>query len=72
VKVNIVLHGSPFIITVELPKETDFVSWCKFIRSDGGIFSNELHIPYDKILGMGLPDKIMMQGPNAPTSETKQ
>jgi hypothetical protein len=72
VKVNIVLHGSPFILTVELPKEADFVAWCKHVKADGGIFSNELHIPYDKILGMGMPDKIQVNTPNAPTTETTQ
>jgi hypothetical protein len=73
-EVIVLIFGSPFYITVKLPEGVSFIGWCKNVKADGGIFANELHIPYDKIAGMGLPGQFKQpEGiQNAPTSETKQ
>lgn len=72
-KVNILILGSPFFVTVILPEGVSFIGWCKNIKADGGVFSDQLHIPYDKIIAMGQPEEFQMVQPaNAPTVETKQ
>ena len=70
-KVSIFLIGSPLVVQLELPNEQNFLLWTKVVRADGGIFSDQLHIPYDKIIGMGLADAAPMAFV-APGTETKQ
>ena len=73
-KIHIVLLGSPVAVQVELPEGANFVSWCKNIKADGGIFADQLHVPYDKIIGVGvMPEgQIPTSFVNAPTTDTKQ
>lgn len=73
-KVHIILSGTPIAIVVELPEGVNFIGWCKNIKSDGGIFADQIHIPYDKIIGMGVIGEqgLPEQFQNAPGTETKQ
>lgn len=77
-KIQIILVGAPFMITTELPTDTNFVAWCKYIKADGAIFSDQMHIPYDKIIGVGIVDEsgavpaFIVPGATAPGTETKQ
>lgn len=69
-KVHIFVLGSPVIVNVELPDGTSFVNWCKMIRADSGIFSDQLHLPYDKIIGIGVGDTV--KNFVSPGTDTKQ
>lgn len=69
-KVQIILIGSPFVISIELPEGTNYVQWCKLVKADGGIYFDHLHVPYDKIAGMGLGDFVKQQ--TAPSTEAVQ
>ena len=73
-KVHLVLLGTPIAIQVELPEGTSFIGWCKAVKADGGIFADQLHIPYEKIIGMGVVGDggLPMQFQTAPSTETKQ
>jgi hypothetical protein len=72
--VHIVLLGSPVAVQVKLPEGTSFIQWCKNVKADGGIFADQLHIPYDKIIGMGVIGEggLPSHFQNAPGTETKQ
>ena len=73
-KVHLVLLGTPIAIQVELPEGTSFVGWCKAIKADGAVFADQLFIPYDKIIGIGVigDGGLPMQFQTAPSTETKQ
>ena len=73
-KVHLVLLGTPIAIQVELPEGTSFIAWCKAIKADGGIFADQIHIPYDKIIGLGVigEEGLPVQFQNAPSTESKQ
>ena len=68
--VHILLIGSPIVVQLQLPESSSFMNWSKIVRADGGVFSDQVHIPYDKILAIGAGEhaKIFV----APSTETRQ
>ena len=73
-KVQLVLLGTPISVQVELPEGVNFIGWCKAIKADGAIFADQLFIPYDKIIGIGVIGEggLPVQFQTAPSTETKQ